>query len=121
MRRVPPAVLLAVLAGCGGSDPADLATGDCFTTADTGLLSEFAEVDCTLAREGGEVAGGVGLSAYEVIGGAVRPDGETLPAQDDLDDFAQQECPEGFTQYLAPTEKTWARGDRTVECLLEHT
>ena len=100
------ALVVLVIAGCGGGgNVGDLAEGDCFTAASATELTEVEVVDCAEAH------------TFEVVGEFPLADADSLPTQNEMDTLAAANCPDGYTDYLRPTEESWADGDRDVDCL----
>ncbi len=102
----------------------DLDVGDCFNVdEDSEIIEEVELLDCDAEH------------FYEVFALVEHPadDDEEYPGEDELDDFAFNECEGEFEDYvgaayedsdyyityLTPSEQTWAVGDREVVCVLQ--
>lgn len=113
-----------------GAEIPDLAVGDCFDTAATSgqsTLYRIPVVPCTTAH-GGEIY------AETTAADSLAEDGET-PTQQDLWDAADAYCYPEFTKFvgmrwaksellywpIAPSEQSWADGDRRILCVVEST
>jgi putative regulator of septum formation len=134
VRRPQYAVLalLAVVAGalgaCGTETPsAALKTGDCvnqgLTVDATGSqVREYTVVDCGSAHDA-EV-----FSVFDYPNATAQ-----FPGYEQIGAVEQTGCQRDFTayvgidwadssytiNYVAPTERTWAQGDRSIKCLAE--
>jgi hypothetical protein len=111
-----------------GAEIPDLEVGDCFDTAATSgqtTLYRIPVVSCTTAH-GGEIY------AETTASDDLAKDGET-PSQQELWDAADAYCYPQFTKFvgmrwakselqywpIAPSEQSWAEGDRRVLCVVE--
>jgi hypothetical protein len=111
-----------------GAEIPDLEVGDCFDTAATSgqtTLYRIPVVPCTTAH-GGEIY------AETTAPDSLAADGET-PTQQELWDAADAYCYPQFTKFvgmrwakselqywpIAPSEESWAEGDRRVLCVVE--
>ncbi|MFD2797186.1 septum formation family protein [Promicromonospora vindobonensis] len=111
-----------------GAEIPDLAVGDCFDTAATSgqtTLYRIPVVPCTTAH-GGEIY------AETTAPDSLAKNGET-PTQQELWDAADAYCYPEFTKFvglrwakselqywpIAPSEQSWAEGDRRILCVVE--
>ncbi|MEU4361748.1 septum formation family protein [Promicromonospora sp. NPDC023987] len=111
-----------------GAEIPDLEVGDCFDTAATSgesTLYRIPVVPCTTAH-GGEIY------AETTAPDSLAKNGET-PTQQELWDTADAYCYPQFTKFvgmrwarselqywpIAPSEESWAEGDRRVLCVIE--
>ncbi len=113
-------VLFAAACG-GGSNPLQLAVGDCFDDPEVvnGRIHEITTTACDDPHDN---------EVYAVIDLA---DGE-FPGVGDLNAIADESClgafdayvgepyleSDYFASYLAPSEGSWEDGDRTIACFL---
>ena len=115
-------------AATAGAEIPDLAVGDCFDTAATSgqtTLYRIPVVACTTAH-GGEIY------AETTAPDSLAKDGAT-PSQQALWDAADAYCYPEFTKFvgmrwaqselrywpIAPSEQSWAEGDRRILCVVE--
>lgn len=103
----------------GDEDTFTLPVGVCLDDVPSGFISSSNIVECATAH------------TYEVFSSFLLPEG-AFPGDDAIASAAQQGCDAAFPafvgipydqsalnyQYVAPTEGTWADGDREISCLL---
>ncbi|MEX2324586.1 MAG: septum formation family protein [Nitriliruptoraceae bacterium] len=117
------AVLLAVVAGCGGSDSNvfELTAGTCFNDPplDNQQVREVPIVNCSEPHDNETYA-------------LVAVPGDAYPGPEQVDAIAESECIIEFAnyvgidyadsqylaQYFAPSEASWSAGDRIIVCYL---
>jgi hypothetical protein len=103
----------------GDGDTFTLPVGACLDNVPGGFISSSNLVDCAVPH------------TYEVFSSFLLPEG-TFPGDDAIATAAQEGCDAAFPsfvgipfdqsalnyQFVAPTEDTWAGGDREISCLL---
>ncbi|MEX8057278.1 septum formation family protein [Microbacterium sp. 16-032] len=103
----------------GDGDTYTLPVGACLDNVPGGFISSSNLVDCAVPH------------TYEVFSSFLLPEG-TFPGDDAIATAAQEGCDAAFPsfvgipfdqsalnyQFVAPTEDTWAGGDREISCLL---
>lgn len=141
LRRVAVPALLAivVLAGCAGGPERDDETGELLAAADIGVfdlqvgdcLADFDDEDEVTTVHAVPCAE---EHSAEIFAALEFPDGDEYPGDQAVKDFADDECPDRFEQfvgvpweesefsygYLGPTATSWDGGDREILCTVGH-